>query len=203
MASSMNTDLDDASSALSSISSISTSPNGFEIGSRVSANGSSQSGNRRQTYDVRPRVSIPTDISIAEYARQCISAAESSRLNPYSMHTEEHAMLRKHLTHQQVTIYLNIRNGILRLWTRNPQLGVTRDEAIGCARDPRWFDVASICHEWLVRKGYINYGCLEHRESAADKKKQRGIKRKRRTIAVIGAGMSGLGCARQIEGLVS
>jgi monoamine oxidase len=203
MASSMNTDLDDASSALSSISSISTSPNGFEAAPIVSTGDASLSGKRRGTYNVRPRVSIPTDISTAEYARQCISAAESSRLNPYSMHTEEHAMLRRHLTHQQVTIYLNIRNGILRLWTRNPLIGVMRDEAIGCAKDPRWFDVASICHEWLVRRGYINYGCLEPRERRAEKKKQRGGKRKRKIIAVIGAGMSGLGCARQIESLVS
>lgn len=78
-----------------------------------------------------------------------------------------------------------------------------RDEAIGCAKDPRWFDVASVCHEWLVRRGYINYGCLEHQEATAEKKKQRAVKRKRKTIAVIGAGMSGLGCARQLEGLVS
>ena len=78
-----------------------------------------------------------------------------------------------------------------------------QDEAIGCAKDPRWFDVASICHEWLVRRGYINYGCLEHRAPTADKKKQRGGKRKRKTIAVIGAGMSGLGCARQLEGLIT
>ena len=112
-------------------------------------------------------------------------------------------MLRKHITHQQVTTYLNIRNGILRLWTRNPMIGVMRDEAIGCAKDSRWFDVARICHEWLVRRGYINYGCLEHLEKEKPAKKQRSAKRKQKTIAVIGAGMSGLGCARQLEGLVS
>jgi lysine-specific histone demethylase 1 len=112
-------------------------------------------------------------------------------------------MLRKHITHQQVTTYLNIRNGILRLWTRNPMIGVMRDEAIGCAKDSRWFDVARICHEWLVRRGYINYGCLEHLEKEKSAKKQRSAKRKQKTIAVIGAGMSGLGCARQLEGLVS
>jgi len=112
-------------------------------------------------------------------------------------------MLRKHITHQQATTYLNIRNGILRLWTRNPMIGVMRDEAIGCAKDSRWFDVARICHEWLVRRGYINYGCLEHLEKEKPAKKQRSAKRKQKTIAVIGAGMSGLGCARQLEGLVS
>ncbi|KUJ22294.1 uncharacterized protein LY89DRAFT_728452 [Mollisia scopiformis] len=204
MASSMTTDLDDGSSALSSISSKATSPTGFDVNSKHTSKSGSHAGKRRQIYDVRPKVSIPTDIAPSEYARQCIAAAESSRLNPYSLHTEEHAMLRKHITHQQVTTYLNIRNGILRLWTRNPMIGVMRDEAIGCAKDSRWFDAANVCYEWLVRRGYINYGCLEHLGVGRDvKKSQRGPKRKRKTVAVIGAGMSGLGCARQLEGLFS
>lgn len=112
-------------------------------------------------------------------------------------------MLRSHLTPQQVTTYLNIRNGILRLWTRNPLIGVMRDEAIGCAKDTRWFDVAVICHEWLVRRGYINYGCLEQTHSDQEVKKPRSGKRKSKTVVVIGAGISGLGCARQLEGLFS
>jgi monoamine oxidase len=203
MASSMTTDIDDASSALSSISSKATSPTSFDPSSRETTKTASNTTKRREKYDVRPKVSIPTDIAPSEYARQCIAAAESSRLNPYSLHPEEHAMLRKHITHQQATTYLNIRNGILRLWTRNPMIGVMRDEAIGCAKDSRWFDVARICHEWLVRRGYINYGCLEHLEKEKPAKKQRSAKRKQKTIAVIGAGMSGLGCARQLEGLVS
>jgi lysine-specific histone demethylase 1 len=202
MASSMVTDIDEASSALSSISSKATSPRGFDTTSRETVKPTSQKV-KRQPYDVRPKVSIPTDIAPSEYARQCIAAAESSRLNPYSLHPEEHAVLRKHITHQQVTTYLNIRNGILRLWIRNPLIGVMRDEAIGCAKDTRWFDVANICHEWLVRRGYINYGCVETVDNPSIGKAGRQIKRKRRTVAVIGAGMSGLGCARQLEGLFS
>lgn len=202
MASSMTTDADDASSALSSISSKATSPIDFS-NSREATKSASQNGTRRQKYDIRPKVSIPTDIAPSEYARQCIAAAESSRLNPYSLHAEEHALLRRHISHQQVTTYLNIRNGILRLWTRNPLIGVMRDEAIGCAKDSRWFDVAALCHEWLARRGYINYGCLEHLENSRVTKKRSPAKRKRRTVAVIGAGMSGLGCARQLEGLFS
>lgn len=200
MASSI-TDIDDASSVLSSISSKATSPADFDI-SKEPSKPTSQT-TKRPTYGVRPKVSIPTDIAPSEYARQCIAAAESSRLNPYSLHPEEYAMLRKHITHQQVTTYLNIRNGILRLWIRNPLIGVMRDEAIGCAKDARWFDVANSCREWLVRRGYINYGCVEHLEQPNISRKGRPPKRKRRTIVVIGAGMSGLGCARQLEGLFS
>ena len=202
MASSMVTDIDEVSSALSSMSSKATSPTGFDATSRETAKHSSQK-TKRKTYNVRPKVSIPTDIAPSEYARQCIAAAESSRLNPYSLHPEEYSMLRKHITHQQVTTYLNIRNGILRLWIRNPLIGVMRDEAVGCAKDSRWFDLANICHEWLVRRGYINYGCVEHVDKPNISKKWRQQKRKRRTVAIIGAGMSGLGCARQLEGLFS
>ncbi|KAH8814984.1 flavin-containing amine oxidoreductase-domain containing protein [Xylogone sp. PMI_703] len=203
LVSSMMSDLTDASSALSSLSSKATTPTGFDSKSTKKVSNSPRSSRLRQKYDVRPKLSIPTDIAPSEYARQCIAAAEASRLNPYSLHPEEHTMFRNHLSHQQVTTYLNIRNGILRLWTRNPLIGVMRDEAIGCAKDIRWFEVAVICHEWLVRRGYINYGCLEQTPIGAEAKKSRSGKRKQKTVAVIGAGMSGLGCARQLEGLFS
>jgi lysine-specific histone demethylase 1 len=109
-------------------------------------------------------------------------------------------MFRDHISHAQVTTYLNIRNGILRLWVRNPQIAVTREEAVGCAKDPRWFDLASVCFDWLVRRGYINYGCVEVPllGKGADNSFPR---RKRKTVVVIGAGMAGLGCARQLQGL--
>lgn len=150
-------------------------------------------------YNVRPRVSIPTDLTSQEYAMECIEAAENSRLNPYALHQEEYLMLRAHISHAQVTTYLNIRNGILRLWVRNPQIAVTRGEAIGCAKDTRWFDVANVCFDWLVRRGYINYGCVEIRQQKNNANKPQA--QRQRTVVVIGAGFSGLGCARQLEGL--
>lgn len=109
-------------------------------------------------------------------------------------------MLREHLSHAQVTTYLNIRNGILRLWLNNPRIGVAREEAIGCAKDSRWFDVANVCYEWLLRRGYINFGCAEV-PSSKKRAKKGASKRKGKTVVVIGAGMSGLGCARQLEAL--
>lgn len=135
---------------------------------------------------------------------QCISAAEASRLNPYALHQEEYLMLRDHISHAQVTTYLNIRNGILRLWVRNPQIAVTREEAVGCAKDTRWFDAASLCYDWLVRRGYINFGCVGYRHSKKNASKDPSAPAlKQRTVAVLGAGMAGLGCARQLEGLFS
>ncbi|KAI1407067.1 vacuolar protein sorting 33A-like protein [Hypoxylon sp. FL1857] len=155
---------------------------------------------RRRTFDVRPRVSIPTDVAPYDYANQCIAAAESSRLNPYALHQDEYLMLRNHLSHAQVTTYLNIRNGVLRLWLNNPRIGVSREEAVGCAKDRRWFDAASVCYDWLVRSGYINFGCAEMPPIKKRPRKASPTK-KGKTVVVIGAGMAGLGCARQLESL--
>ncbi|WYZ34947.1 hypothetical protein EsH8_I_001223 [Colletotrichum jinshuiense] len=157
----------------------------------------------RRSFNVKPKSSIPSNLSNYEYARQCIEAAESSRLNPYALHQEEYQMLRQHISHVQVTTYLNIRNGILRLWYNNPRVAVTRNEAVGCA-NTRWFDVASVCYDWLVRRGYINFGCVEF-PATSDRNQQEASAEnapKRKRIVVIGAGMSGLGCARHLDGLV-
>lgn len=199
--------LSDASdlSSLSSISSKATTP--------VDVDSSKETGPRkpfqprpsrevpRRRYDVRPKVSIPPDLTPHEFAMQCVAAAESSRLNPYALHRDEYHMLRGHISHTQVTTYLNLRNAIVRLWIRNVQIAVTREEAIGCAKDTRWFDVASVCFDWLVRYGYVNYGCVEIRPSRKHQGGNSLEPTKRRRVVVIGAGMSGLGCARQLVAL--
>lgn len=154
----------------------------------------------KKRTDFRPKTSIPQDLTAEEYASQCIQAAIASRLSPYHLHNGEYKLLRDHISHVQVTIYLHIRNGVLRLWQRNPLVSVTREEAAGCAKDYRFFDVAEMAYDWLVRNGYINYGCIEVPNTilgpASPAKRQK-------TVVVIGAGMAGLGCARQLEGLFS
>ncbi|KAL3464670.1 flavin-containing amine oxidoreductase-domain containing protein [Aspergillus heterothallicus] len=149
----------------------------------------------------RPRSSIPARLPGPVYAQQCAAAAYASRLNPYALHQKEQEALQDHLCHLHVTVYLNIRNGILRLWTRNAMVSVTRDEALGCAKDYRWMNLASFAYDWLVRNGYINFGCVEIPMPILPPKK--GRRKEGPVIVVIGAGMAGLGCARQLEGLFS
>ena len=152
--------------------------------------------------DLRPRTSIPADLAPADLAHQSIHAAFSSRLNPFALHQSEHQLLREHISQLHVSAYLNIRNRILRLWVRNPLVSVTAEEAAGCAASSRWLGLAQVAYEWLVRRGYINFGCVEIADLSSGKVKRYKTKRLRmKTVIVIGAGMAGLGCARQLEGL--
>ena len=154
-----------------------------------------------QFASFRPRSTIPQNISSAVLAQQGIHAAYASRLNPFALHPDEYRLLKNHICHLHVTAYLNIRNRILRLWVRNPLVSVTAEEAAGCAMSSRWLGLAEVAYEWLVRKAYINFGCVEIPEAANDRKSNAKLKKlKKKQIVVVGAGMSGLGCARQLEG---
>ena len=153
--------------------------------------------------DLRPRTAIPTEVPHEELARQSAEAALSSRLNPFVLHPSEYQMLRNHICHLHVSAYLNIRNRILRLWVRNPLVTVTPDEAAGCAYSSKWLGLAELAYEWLVRRGYVNFGCVEVPDPAELTMRKPKLKKARNTIVVVGAGMAGLGCARQLEGLFS
>ncbi|KAK9375226.1 flavin-containing amine oxidoreductase-domain containing protein [Lipomyces chichibuensis] len=148
--------------------------------------------------------SIPSDISAEVYAREGTEAAIASRLPPFALHHLEYSLLKNDINHLHVTTYLNIRNGILRLWRMNHHVSVTRAEAAGCARDPRFFGLAEAAFELLVRHGYINFGVVDIprcRNNFPYVLPIPPVRRPRLRIVVIGAGMAGLGCARQLDGL--
>ena len=148
----------------------------------------------------RAKSSIPPRLSASEYASQCTTAAENSRLDPFQLHEDEHKLLQDKLCQLHVTVYLNIRNGILRLWTRNPSVSVSLEEAIGCAKDERWTRLACFAYEWLVRRGYINFGCVRAPLMFKNAKSRRK-ESSQETIVVIGGGMAGLSTARQLTNL--
>ena len=150
--------------------------------------------------EVRPRSSIPSRIPAAVLARQCVDAAHASRLNPFALHPGEHELLADLVTAKEVTVYLNIRNAILRLWVQNPRSSIAPEEAAGCAKDTRFFGLAEVAYKWLVRHGYINFGCVEvPRDVTTIARSRRNGKQK--TVVVVGAGVSGLAAARQLEHL--
>ncbi|KAJ6257827.1 hypothetical protein Dda_7616 [Drechslerella dactyloides] len=147
--------------------------------------------------------SIPTDITREQYAKECIKAAFNSRLSAYNLHEDEYKILSSSLNQMHVTTYLNIRNGILRLWLKDTRVRVTKAAAAGCAKNERFFGLAEVAYDWLTRYGYINHGCLEPSEAVAAKCPFSRTTRRKRTIAIVGAGVSGLAAARQLEALLA
>lgn len=160
----------------------------------------------RHRPQYKPRSSIPPDLSSKHYASQCIVAAESSLLSPFQLSAGEYSYLRTRLPNVHVTTYLHIRNGILRLWLSNPLVAVTIVEAAGCCKDARYYRLAEFAFEYLTRNGYINQGCCVHYarmpNSLAPLPEADGERKQRQTIVVIGAGIAGLACARQLENLL-
>ena len=172
---------------------------------RSGSNLDDNASNNRYLYTKAPvtcraKSSIPPRLTPSEYASQCSTAAENSRLNPFQLHEDEHKLLQHTLCQLHVTVYLNIRNGILRLWARNPSVSVSLEEAIGCTKDERWTRLACFAYEWLVRRGYINFGCIEAPLSTKASRARRGTT-SQETIVVIGGGMAGLSTARQLTNL--
>ncbi|KPI36211.1 Lysine-specific histone demethylase 1A [Cyphellophora attinorum] len=164
------------------------------------------SDNQRYLYTKAPvtcraRSSIPPRLPAGEYANQCITAAENSRLDPFKLHEDEHKLLQDKLCQLHVTVYLNIRNGILRLWARNPSVSVSLEEAIGCIKDERWTRLACFAYEWLVRRGYINFGCVAAPMATKQSRARRKDGPAKETIVVIGGGVAGLSTARQLTNL--
>lgn len=163
---------------------------------------------RAKLLMARPKTAIPTHIEPTQYARECIEAAAFCRLPPYNLDPAEHRLFRTHINYVQVTTYLNIRNGILRLWMLNPTIAVCREEALGVAKEDRHLELAAKCHEFLVRHGYINFGCIlpprplgrPALNRTDETQKEKPVKRRKR-ILIVGAGAAGLACARQLENL--
>ena len=159
---------------------------------------------RAKLLMARPKTAIPPHIDASVYARECLEAAVFCRLPPYNLDHSEHQLLRTHINHVQVTTYLNVRNGILRLWMLNPTIAVCREEALGVAKEERHLEMAAKCHEFLVRHGYINFGCIlpprPLSRPAEEARKEKSLRRRKRVV-IVGAGVAGLGCARQLEGL--
>lgn len=154
----------------------------------------------RLQNEVKPRSSIPYTLPISVFGSECIEAARASRLDPYALHPGENRLLMDIITSTEVTVYLNIRNAILRLWTRNPRCSITVEEAAGCAKEGRYFGLAEVAYKWLTRNGYINFGCVDFPQDPAQSIRARR-QGKQKTVVVIGAGVAGLTTARQLEGL--
>ncbi|EEB08825.2 histone demethylase SWIRM1 [Schizosaccharomyces japonicus yFS275] len=142
------------------------------------------------------KASVPS-LPRVTYDRLCKEAALSCGLPSDALHPYEAKMLGEILeTSSWLTKYVDIRNGLCYLWIRNPTLFISFTEALGIVREKDTFPLASLAFEFLTRNGYVNYGCLyipftvPYNETLPQK-----------SVAVVGCGLAGLSCARQLANL--
>lgn len=61
--------------------------------------------------------------------------------------------------------------------------------------------MAEVAYDWLVRNGYINFGCFEYPSINYYNPIPEEKRKPRQTVVILGAGIAGLSCARQLDNL--
>uniref|UniRef100_A0A182SHE6 SWIRM domain-containing protein n=1 Tax=Anopheles maculatus TaxID=74869 RepID=A0A182SHE6_9DIPT len=122
-------------------------------------------------------------------------AAFQSRLPVDKMTAAEAVCFPHIIKHGLVTqrMFLNVRNRILQMWIEEPTVQLTYENALKKMESPFDSDPSLVrkVHAFLERHGFINFGIFERLKPLPVKKHAK--------VIVIGAGISGLAAARQLQ----
>ncbi|XP_037940015.1 possible lysine-specific histone demethylase 1-like [Teleopsis dalmanni] len=122
-------------------------------------------------------------------------AAFQSRLTPHKMVSGESSAFPDIVKTGQVAqlIFLNVRNRILKMWIDNPKRELTYERALQTLESPFDSDANLVkrIHSYLERNSYINFGIFQRLRPLPLKKYKK--------VIVIGAGISGLAAAKQLQ----
>ncbi|KAF9373059.1 hypothetical protein CPB97_000829 [Podila verticillata] len=130
-------------------------------------------------------------------------AAHASRLHAHGMCVEEFELFQYHLGKADLESYLKTRNTMLALWRDSPKTPLSLSKAFEATKDLGLVQpIIPHVYEFLLRSGYINFGmCPFQGESSDQSTEQTAPTREAQTIVVVGAGIAGVGVARQLENL--
>ncbi|KAL1403775.1 hypothetical protein pipiens_005567 [Culex pipiens pipiens] len=122
-------------------------------------------------------------------------AAFQSRL-PFEKMTASEAVCFPEITKHGLVaqrVFLNVRNRILQMWIENPTVQLTVENALKNMEQPFDSDQNLVrkVHAFLERHGFINFGIFKRLKPLPSKKLAK--------VIVIGAGISGLSAAQQLQ----
>nr|XP_019552721.2 possible lysine-specific histone demethylase 1-like [Aedes albopictus] len=122
-------------------------------------------------------------------------AAFQSRL-PFEKMTASEAVCFPEITKHGLVaqrVFLNVRNRILQMWIENPTVQLTVENALKNIEQPFDSDPNLVrkVHAFLERHGFINFGIFKRLKPLPSKKLAK--------VIVIGAGISGLSAAQQLQ----
>ncbi|XP_055529942.1 possible lysine-specific histone demethylase 1 [Wyeomyia smithii] len=122
-------------------------------------------------------------------------AAFQSRL-PFEKMTASEAVCFPEITKHGLVaqrVFLNVRNRILQMWIENPTIQLTIENTLKNMEQPFDSDPNLVrkVHAFLERHGFINFGIFKRLKPLPSKKLAK--------VIVIGAGISGLAAAQQLQ----
>ncbi|XP_028026604.1 lysine-specific histone demethylase 1A-like [Bombyx mandarina] len=143
-----------------------------------------------------PKSDDVEEINYKEMLNSLEGAAFQSRL-PFDKMSSLEAECFSDLQGPSNCAFIQIRNRILKMWFADPKKQLTQEQAVKKMEPPYNGDPALIMrtHAFLERHGFINYGIYERVTPIPSPPKGK----QRPKIIIIGAGVSGLAAARQLQ----
>ncbi|XP_053671869.1 possible lysine-specific histone demethylase 1 [Anopheles nili] len=150
---------------------------------------------KRRDTEEKPAGTVPDTNPYQELMTGLEGAAFQSRLPVEKMTAAEAVCFPEIIKHGLVAqrVFLNVRNRILQMWIEDPTVQLTVENALKKMESPFDSDPALVrkIHAFLERHGFVNFGIFKRLKPLPTKKHAK--------VIVIGAGISGLAAAQQLQ----